>query len=345
MPTVARWQASGMRVLIMGDPVIPERGGGRSTAPQGQAEIPAMPVIAPSEQVPGAPYPILDGLSPTLGWEFRSSAKGGHAFVIARRTALGSLKVVDSFPLTEDGWARAWQSLVRQNPAAIPQILVALAAREAEVARLRARDADAREVAELEAHALLSLRGVAYLGGYVPESPIRQGSLYDVLFLEDRLVVSAHRQATMLTEVHYSQVEDVEIGGPGLVKTGGRFVGGGFGGTGAVEGMAIAAVLNALTTRTSVKTIVRIQGSSCELFLLHTSLTPEQLRIAMSRPLAVIRSARATQANGGTQNEPPVAALSPVQELTKLADMLEKGLLTREEFDLMKARLLGPPTV
>jgi hypothetical protein len=66
--------------------------------------------------------------------------------------------------------------------------------------------------------------------------------------------------------------------------------------------------------------------------------------MAMSRPLTVIRSARAAQATGGTQNESPIAALSPVQELTKLADMLEKGLLTREEFDLMKVRLLGPPT-
>jgi hypothetical protein len=56
--------------------------------------------------------------------------------VIVRRTGLGSLKVVDNFPLTEDGWARAWQSLVN-----------------------------------------------------------------DVLFLEDRLVVFAHRQAKVLAEV------------------------------------------------------------------------------------------------------------------------------------------------
>jgi hypothetical protein len=303
-----------------------------------------MPVTSPSEQVPGAPYPLLDGLSLTLGWEFRPPAKGGPAFVIVRRTALGSLKVVESFPLAEDGWARAWQSLVRQNPAAVPQLLATLWAREADAARLRAQDADSREVAELEARALLSLRGVAYLGGYVPDSAITPGGLYDVLFLEDRLVVSAHRQAKVITEVPYSQVEDVEIGGPGLVKTG-RFVGGGFGVTGAVQGIAIAAVLNTLTTRTSIKTVMRMQATNCELFLLHTRLTPEQLRIAMSRPLGAIRSARATQTTGGTQHEPPVAAPSPVQELTKLADMLEKGLLTREEFDIMKAKLLGPPTI
>jgi hypothetical protein len=30
-----------------------------------------------------------------------------------------------------------------------------------------------------------------------------------------------------------------------------------------------------------------------------------------------------------------------VEELARLADMLEKGLLTREEFDLMKAKFLA----
>lgn len=329
----------------MGDPAVPERPGGGSAAARERAGIPAMPVILPSEQVLGAPYPLLDGVSPTLGWEFRPPAKGGPAFVIVRRTSLGSLKVVDSFPLTENGWARAWRSLGRHNPAAVPQILARLGARETDMAQLRTRDADSREAAELEARALVSLRAVAYLGGYVPEAAITPGGLYDVLFMEERMVVFAHRQAKVLAEVSYSQVEDVEIGGPGLVKTGGGFVGGGFGVSGAVEGMAIAAVLNTLTTRTSVKTVVRIQGTSCELFLLHTKLTPEQLRIMMSRPLGAIRSARATQAAGGTQHEAPVAAPSPVQELTKLADMLEKGLLTREEFDMMKVKLLGPPTI
>jgi hypothetical protein len=88
----------------MEEPVVPKRPG-RGSAAQEQAGIPALPVILPSEQVPGAPYPLVDGLSPTLGWDFRPSAKGGPVFVIVRRTALGSLKIVESFPLTEDGWA------------------------------------------------------------------------------------------------------------------------------------------------------------------------------------------------------------------------------------------------
>jgi hypothetical protein len=85
-----------------------------------------VPVISPSEQVLGGAYPLLDGLSPTIGWEFRTQAKGGPVFVILRRTGLGSPKVTESFPLTEDGWARARQSLVTQNPAAAPQVLASI---------------------------------------------------------------------------------------------------------------------------------------------------------------------------------------------------------------------------
>ncbi len=99
----------------MEGPMVPERPGGRHTAAQ-QAGIPTMPVIAPSEQVPGGAYPLLDGVSPTIGWQFQPQAKGGPSFVVLRRTGLGSLKVVESFPLTQDGWAHAWQSLVTQNP-------------------------------------------------------------------------------------------------------------------------------------------------------------------------------------------------------------------------------------
>jgi hypothetical protein len=278
----------------------------------------------------------------TLGWQ--DAKKDGPCFLVARIGVTGGEKVLDRFPLTESGWVRAWSALVELDASAARAVGKVLQERRASHAALAAEAERQAQVDELEARAIGSLRGVAYLGGYLPETAITPGWLYDVLLLEDRLAVIAHRQAKVLVEVPYSQIEDMEIGGPGLVKTGGRFVGGGFGAAGAVEGMAIAAVLNTLTTRISIKTVVRIQGTGCELFLLNTKLTPEQLRIAISRPLGAIRSARATQATRGTQHAAAIAAPSPVQELTKLADMLEKGLLTREEFDLMKAKLLWPPT-
>ena len=335
--------------LMMGDPMVPARRGGRHAVAQEwvqeRAGIPAMPVISPSEQVLGGAYPLLDGLSPTIGWQFQSQAKGGPAFVILRRTGLGSLKVTEGFPLTDNGWARAWQSLVTQNPAAAPQVLARLKAREADAKRLRSPALDSGELLELDARSIASLRDLVYLGGYVPESPITAGERCDVRFGENRLLVFASHRADLLAEIPYSQIEDVEIGGPGMVKSGGGFTGGGFGLGGAIEGMAIAAVLNAMTTRTSITTIMRVQGIGFELFLLHSRLTPDRLRIEMSRTLGVIRTARAGEATARPSPETRPVSVSPVEELAKLADMLEKGLLTREEFDLMKARILGSPTI
>jgi hypothetical protein len=268
--------------------------------------------------------------------------------MIIRRSGLGSFKVVESFPLTEDGWASAWQSLTRQNPAAIPQVLAALAARETAMARRRALEAltpsGSQDADEPAARPLVTMHDVVLLGGYVPGVELYTGKRYHVPFFEDRLLLILGLTARTQAEVPYTEVEDVEIGGPGIVKTGGGFVGGGFGATGAIEGMAIASILNGLTSRTSVKTVVRIQGTGCEFFLLHTRVTPEQLRIELSRPLAVIRSARASHTAEGTQDQAPVRSASPVEELTRLAELLEKGLLTRDEFDVMKAKLMGGQT-
>lgn len=273
--------------------MVPERPGGRHAAARELAGIPAMPVISPSERDLGGAHPLLDGVSPTIGWQLQPQAKGGLSFAILRRTGLGGLKVVEGFPLTEDGWAHAWQSLATHNPAAVPQVLAKLRAREADATRLRGPALGASELLELDARSMASLRDLVYLGGHVPESPITAGERCDVRFVEDRLVVFAPRRAEVLAEVPYSQVEDVEIGGPGLVRSGGGFAGGGFGLGGAIEGMAIAAVLNTMTTRTSITTVVRIQATGCELFLLHTKLAPDRLRIEMSRTLSVIRAVRA----------------------------------------------------
>ncbi len=42
-----------------------------------------------------------------------------------------------------------------------------------------------------------------------------------------------------------------------------------------------------------------------------------------------------------SSDAPAAQQLDPVNQLSKLADMLEKDLLTREEFDSLKAELLG----
>jgi hypothetical protein len=61
------------------------------------------------------------------------------------------------------------------------------------------------------------------------------------------------------------------------------------------------------------------------------------MRIGLSRALGAVRQARA----GATADTDDGLAASVVDQLGKLAAMLESGLLTREEFDRLKAALIA----
>ena len=103
--------------------------------------------------------------------------------------------------------------------------------------------------------------------------------------------------------------------------------------------MAIAALLNALTTKVAVKTVVRVEGTNCELFFLHSVIEPEALRIELSRGLGAIREARGSQTRYNAQDARGLRSLA--DELGKLASMLDSGLLTRDEFDHLKAKIIA----
>jgi hypothetical protein len=250
-------------------------------------------------------------LNRAIGWHLRSERRGGPVFVLMNRPAVGFQKVLVRFPLTEAGWARAWRALAKDSPAAAEKIRSQLEVRERERRKLLALDHRfaSPEITELDSRSLASLRQVALLGGYAPDAALVIGELYDARFLEDRLAIFQALHEAARAEVPYTEIEDIEIGGPGLVKSGGGFVGGGFGAVGALEGMAIASVLNALTTRTSITTIVRVQGTNCELFLLSTRSSPAQLRIELSRALGTIRTARTAAAQDGRMDNPPRSAV------------------------------------
>lgn len=82
--------------------------------------------------------------------------------------------------------------------------------------------------------------------------------------------------------VSYPEVVSITISGPGRVTSGSGFIGGGFGVAGAVEGMVVATILNALTTRTKVHTILEIITHRGELFLHYGQMEPGALRIVLS---------------------------------------------------------------
>lgn len=136
----------------------------------------------------------------------------------------------------------------------------------------------------------------------------------------------------------YFLITALEIGGPGAQQTGGGFIGGGFGVEGAATGMLVGSALNLLTTRRRVKTVICLQEQDDELFLGYGGETPEQLRMRLSPVFTVLR-----QEESRRSTDPPTASAEPVHSvdrLAKLADLLEKGLITPEEFAKLKTDIL-----
>jgi hypothetical protein len=73
-------------------------------------------------------------------------------------------------------------------------------------------------------------------------------------------------------------------------------------------------------------------------------LPPDELRIHLVRGIGAVRQAQELTA-GPDDTDPRADAASVVTELARLAGLLEAGLLTRPEFDQLKAGLLArqPP--
>ncbi len=128
----------------------------------------------------------------------------------------------------------------------------------------------------------------------------------------------------------FSLVEliDITVNGPGTVTTGGGFIGGGFGVEGALEGVALASVLNVLTTKKKIHTFVTLTTNFGELHLHYGAMDPAPLRIYLAPVFVELRR------------------LDPrwIQEREQvIAAHLANQSITAEEADVLKARLFRPP--
>jgi hypothetical protein len=104
-----------------------------------------------------------------------------------------------------------------------------------------------------------------YLGGSGVD--LAPGEVCDIAYQGDRIAIlgvgSPSKRQTILT---VGTLQELQVGGPGRVTAGGGFVGGGLSLLGAAEGAAIASMLNALTTRTRVESLISIFARGSELF-------------------------------------------------------------------------------
>jgi hypothetical protein len=311
------------------------------------AAAPDMPSVPAYDLFRGRPRLLLEtgGFRHSLGWQER---KTGPVFVLARLREYASLKIIQRYPFDEQGWASAWRALSELDPQAAA----------ATAARLAEKEAGRRAVAALaalDAESVSCLRRLTFTGG-TSGLPLGIGEHYDLRFLTDRLMICPHSSMASLVEVPFGEVETLEIGGPGKIsKTTGEVLAlvlslallGAIVGLlvlrllGLLLGAVIFGLIGALVSEASTRTetVVRLRAGDSEFYFLYAEKGPDALRMALSQPLTAIRMARAAQA--GAADEPGLAPESVPDQLGKLAALLQQDLITRAEFDHLKAQLLA----
>jgi hypothetical protein len=241
-------------------------------------DTPPAPVVMPEEIWPGNPKLLIDAERYSIGWQGWPDNKGGPSYIAVRRSSLGGLKVVERYPLTEEGWARAWDAFARLDPMAAPKVLAVLA-------RRREAETGFAERKQLDARSLAHLPEVIFVGGYLNDDQLTSGQPYELRFLEDELAIYPRGSLIAGASLPYPEVQAVEFAGPGLDR---RW-------SPAQQAMLAAAfgVTGALVAygSTRIKTLVRMQATSSELFFLHTKLLPEDLRVVLSRGIGAVREA------------------------------------------------------
>jgi hypothetical protein len=274
-----------------------------------------MPSVPRSQLHSGTPRLLLDhGFGHSVGWQ--DSRRVGPCFVIAR-LAFGRVNVKERFPLTEQGWASAWQALADCDPGAAEAIAANLAKRDA-------RSRTATVLTALDAESLCLLRSVAFNGGS-GRVVLTKGQPYDVRFLSNGLKVCAPHTVDAILEIPYRDVETVDVSGSGSSRSGsdlflmilvlsllGALVGhlflrlpGFF--FGALIFGLIGAIVGSASTK--IETIVRIRSRDAELYFLHSAKRPDALRIELSESFRAIDNAHATES--GDRDEPADVTTGP----------------------------------
>ena len=247
-----------------------------------------------------------------------------------------------------------WRKFVAIDPKAAGKAQEKLQ-RRAEAKRSGPERIERRRTLELNTLALVA--GAVFLGGYTSRADLTENASYDLRFLEDDLGIFYPGGIDVKGELPYSSFSDVQIGGPGLVTSVSPLVEPAEKIAGAAlrfaqptssenllsaESSVISVALRTMGTRSETRTVLFIQSRDSELFFSSTETEPHELRIDLSRGLGRIREVldSTTSDRQIKQNDSLSSAIS---QLDKAAALLDRGLLTYEEFRQLKSRLIVGP--
>ena len=152
-----------------------------STAIPAIPAIPAMPSAPDPDPYSGPLYLLAEyaAIGHSIGWH--KDRQAGPGFAVVRKRSTGRAKIIERFPLTEEGWAAAWQALSDLDESAAATVAATLANRATRKQAAAARRA-------LDAESLCVVRHAVFNGGS-GAAALTKGQACDLRFLPDRIVV------------------------------------------------------------------------------------------------------------------------------------------------------------
>jgi hypothetical protein len=137
-----------------------------------------------------------------------------------------------------------------------------------------------------------------YLGGYGQPEDLAASEAAPLSFNSESLEING-------AVFGWDQLVGFSVGGPGTFETGGGWIGGGFGIAGAIEGVLVSSVLNALTTKTHVLTEFVFIFENAEMNFATDRITPNELDMYLSPLRGLIRQgskgSSAKKTSGGSK--------------------------------------------
>lgn len=168
---------------------------------------------------------------------------------------------------------------------------------------------------------------VVVLGGAGWESK-KDGKF--LLSMDQSLIYMSELAAMHDTPIEIGKLVEIDISGPGKVTSNAGVIGGGFGAEGAIKGIAVASVINLLTTYSNTKTFIRLGFVDSEIVMLTSQIEPDAARIWLS-PLYLSINRKVQK----------VESRDIAGELHKLHELKQNGAITDQEFDRLKAKMIG----
>jgi hypothetical protein len=241
----------------------------------------------------------------SLGW--LKSKKEGPFFVVVRISAWDTRKVLDRFPLTEDGWAGAWAALEKVDATEAQAVAGALRARLAEQAERERRSQVYELFAQAGRTAVFQALGVQVIRG--------GDTVYDIGYCNAALKTNFSRPLGPLAGAEAIVTDGAQAWSPG-------------------RAMFMPVGLVGLASKTKADAAVVFSDGTVHTVALDGNNAVREAQKEVVQFNALAGTATPQAENTGIDSD-------PAARLRKLQELRDANLLTQEEYETKRTEIIN----